>query len=154
MCRPAFEPDVAAVRRLACGYDGVPASAPDAEFVERYLRILARDDWVLLVADDDGEVVGYALAQDYGPGLRRAFSTGRMHDLYVDPSHRRRGTGRMLVDAVVAWCRTRPAPMVLDWLSRPDAVAFYESLGLVGDTVGDAHEFPAYCVDLRPPAGG
>lgn len=150
VCRPAFEPDVAAVRRLTCGYDGVPETPPDEEFVARYLRVLGRDDWALLVADDDGEVVGYALAQDYGPGLRRSFSTGRMHDLYVDPARRRHGVGRLLVDAVVAWCRTRPAPMILDWQARRDAVAFYDSLGLVGDTVGDAREYPAYSVDLRP----
>lgn len=143
--RPATPDDLDAVHALACGMDGRAGTAPDEAFRARYERILGRDDWLLLVAGAHG----YALAQDYGPGLRRGFSTGRMHDLYVDPAARRRGLGRALVEGVSAWCRGRPYPMVLDWQSRRDAVPFYDSLGLVGDTVGDTAEYPAYCLDFR-----
>ena len=147
-CRPAVAADEDAVRRLATAFD------PRTEdgFEERYARILGRDDWALLVACDGPALVGYALAQDYGPGLRRAFGVGRMHDLYVDPAYRRRGAGRLLVQSVVAWCRTRPAPMILDWQSRLDAAPFYDALGLTGDTTGDTATYPAYSIDLRQDA--
>jgi GNAT superfamily N-acetyltransferase len=144
--RAASPADAGAVHALACGFDGRPVTEPGEAFLARYDRLVRSDDHALLVADD---LSGYALAQDYGTGLRRAFSTGRLHDLYVDPAARRRGTGRALVAAVEAWCRAQPHPMVLDWQSRLDAVAFYESLGYVADRVGDTAEHPAFCLDLR-----
>ncbi len=150
--RAATAGDLAEVHRLTRGYDGLPPAEPDAAFAARYARVLGRDDWALLVAPRGvaGEgLAGYALAQDYGPGLRRGFSVGRLHDLYVDPLVRRRGTGRALVEAVVAWCRTRPAPMILDWQARRDAVPFYDALGLAADYAGDTAEYPAYSIDLR-----
>ena len=151
--RPATPGDLAAVRALAAAFDRhrrAPADEPAEEFRARYDRLLGRDDWLLAVADDGtGDLAGYALAQDYGPALRRGFSTGRLHDLYVAEPRRRRGVGRTLVDAVLAWCAGRPAPMILDWQARLDAVPFYAALGLTPDTVGDHAEFPAFSVDLR-----
>lgn len=144
--RRAGPDDGPAVHELACGFDGRPPAEPDEGFTARYARIVADPAYALLVADD---LTGYALAQDYGPGLRRAFSTGRLHDLYVAPAARRRGTGRALMAAVAAWARALPYPLVLDWQSRPDAVAFYESLGYAADRVGDQAEHPAFCLDLR-----
>ena len=146
MVRAAAPGDLDAVHALVCGFDGRPATPPDDGFRARYARIVADPSWALLVA---GELTGYALAQDYGPGLRRPFSTGRLHDLYVAPDSRRRGTGRALVGAVEAWCRARPHPIVLDWQARAGAVAFYEALGYAADRVGDAAEYPAFCLDLR-----
>ena len=148
--RAARPGDLAAVRRLACGFDGVPPAPSDGAFASRFARIVARDDYALLVADAGGDLVGYALAQDFGPGLRRAFSTGRLHDPYVAEPARRSGAGRALMDAVRAWALALPYPIVLDWSSRPDAVAFYDALGFVADTVGDNARYPAYCLDLRP----
>ena len=148
-CRPATESDLTAVRRLARGFDREPSAEPEEAFAARFLRILGRDDWALLLVEDGGEPIGYALVQDYGPKLRRDLSQARLHDLYVAGEHRRRGAGRALMDAVAAWCRGRPGPMVLDWQARPEAAAFYEALGLVGDRVGDNAEYPAYCLDFR-----
>jgi GNAT superfamily N-acetyltransferase len=146
MVRAATHADVDAVHALTCGFDGRPVTDPDEAFRARYERILGDGAYALLVA---GDLSGYALAQDYGPGLRRAFSTGRLHDLYVSPGARRRGTGRALVAAVEAWARSRPYPIVLDWQARRDAVAFYEALGYAADAIGDTAEYPAFCLDLR-----
>ncbi|MDQ2848782.1 MAG: GNAT family N-acetyltransferase [Actinomycetota bacterium] len=121
-----------------------------SRFVARFARILAHQDFVVLVADDAGELFGYALVQDFGPGLRRDFSVGRMHDLYVEPVHRRRGIGRLIMAAVEAWCRDRPAPMILDWQARLEAVPFYEAIGFQADYLGDTAEFPHFCLDFRP----
>lgn len=148
-CRPAVPADLEDVRRLTCGFDGADVTPADDAFRARYERLVASDDHALLVAVDGTEVVGYALAQDYGPPLRRAFAIGRMYDLYVDPARRRRGAGRALMAAVAEWAAARPAPLVLDWQSRREAVPFYEALGFTGDPVGDNAEYPAYCIDGR-----
>ncbi|HVF05978.1 MAG TPA: GNAT family N-acetyltransferase [Frankiaceae bacterium] len=151
--RPATRDDLAAVYELTCGFDAREPGDPDEEFRARYERILGRDDWALLVADAGGTLAGYALVQDFGPGLRRGFSTGRMHDLYVAEPHRRRGAGRALMAAVTAWARARQYPLILDWSARLDSVPFYDSLGLRGDPVGDNARYPAYCLDFRAERG-
>ena len=38
---------------------------------------------------------------------------GVLHDVVVDPEHRRRGVGRLLLDAVLAYLRSRGAPRVV-----------------------------------------
>lgn len=39
--------------------------------------------------------------------------------------------------------------MILHWQSSRDAVAFYESLGLIADRVGDYPDYPGFSLDLR-----
>jgi ribosomal protein S18 acetylase RimI-like enzyme len=38
---------------------------------------------------------------------------GLLHDVIVDPEHRRRGVGRLLLDATLAYLRSRAAPRVV-----------------------------------------
>jgi GNAT superfamily N-acetyltransferase len=152
LVRPAVYADHDLLYRLAQEFDGLGAVAtsPRAAFVARLAEILGRDDWLVLIADDaTAGPVGFALAQDYGSVPQRAFATGRPHDLFVTTTFRRRGVARDLMDGVVAWCRQRPLPLILDWQSRADAVPFYESLGLVKDTVGDFADYPGFCLDFR-----
>jgi GNAT superfamily N-acetyltransferase len=145
--RPATPADIPGVYQLALSYDslGSYATAPWDSYQARVGEIIADDRMLLLVAGS--EPVGYALAQDYGRNPRREFTTGRLHDLFVLESHRRRGIARQLMDAVADWSRSRR--MILDWQSRWDAVPFYESLGLAADTVGDQGKFPGFCLDFR-----
>lgn len=39
--------------------------------------------------------------------------------------------------------------MILHWQASRDAVAFYESLGLIADRVGDYPDYPGFSLDLR-----
>ena len=58
------------------------------------------------------------------PGDRLAF----VYNLYTEPAHRRRGLGRMVMDAIHAWCRTEGiSSLALNAsdLGRP----LYEALG-------------------------
>jgi ribosomal protein S18 acetylase RimI-like enzyme len=75
---------------------------------------LANRDAIVLVAEEDGEVRGYAYAgvegRDY-MALRGA--AGVLHDLIVDPAHRGRGTGEMLLRAVVEALAARDVPQVV-----------------------------------------
>lgn len=69
---------------------------------------------VVLVAESDGEIAGYAYAglegRDY-MSLRDA--AGALYDIIVDPAHREHGVGRALLDAVLAELRALGAPRVV-----------------------------------------
>lgn len=147
--RRATAEDLAGFRAVSEGFDPGMIDLPQELFRERYARLVDRDDYCLLLAIVDDRPVGYALAQDYGPNLRLRFTIGRLHDLYVADEVRRRGIGRLLMDALFVWARSRPEPMILHWQASQDAVAFYESLGLPADRVGDYPQYPGFSLDLR-----
>ncbi len=63
---------------------------------------------IVMVAEDEGAVVGYVYATlepMSWPMLRGP--CGAVQDLYVDPAARRRGAGRALLEAALAWIRKR-----------------------------------------------
>jgi ribosomal protein S18 acetylase RimI-like enzyme len=71
-------------------------------------------DVAVLVAEENGAVIGYAYAgledRDY-TSLRGP--AGVLHDIVVDPDHRGRGAGRLLLDATLTFLRSRGAPRVV-----------------------------------------
>jgi GNAT superfamily N-acetyltransferase len=148
--RSATPADIPGLYQLALAYDrlGDKATAPWDSYRTRVEEILADPRMLLLIATAGSEILGYALAQDYGRNPRREFTTGRLHDLFVLATHRRRGFARQLMAAVAEWAKERR--MILDWQSREEAVPFYESLGLAADRVGDQGRFPGFCLDFRP----
>lgn len=108
----------------------------DAEAVvrRRFDAVVADAQWLVVVAEIDGAVVGYAAAQDHGDHLRsgRRGRVARLHDLYVDPTVRRGGVGRALMAAVVGWAEGRVG--YLQWQAHEsDAAPFYERLGYHGE---------------------
>lgn len=76
----------------------------------------------VLVAEQEGEVVGYSYAGleeiDY---MALRGPAGAIYDLVVDPRHRGAGIGRMLLDAALAALEARGAPRVV--LSTAEANA-------------------------------
>jgi len=75
---------------------------------------LGEPDTAVLVADDDGDVIGYAYAAAEGydyMGLRGP--AGVLHDIIVEPEHRGRGVGRLLLDAALVFFRSRGVPRVV-----------------------------------------
>ncbi|MDQ6830005.1 MAG: GNAT family N-acetyltransferase [Gemmatimonadota bacterium] len=77
-------------------------------------RQLAEPNVVILVAERDGEVAGYAYAGlegwDY---MSLRGPAGVLYDIVVDHAHRGRGVGRMLLDAMLASLASRGAPRVV-----------------------------------------
>lgn len=75
---------------------------------------LEEPDAVVLVAERDGRVLGYAYAvlegNDY---MALRGPAGVLHDIVVDPAQRGRGVGRILLDAMVAVLESRGAPQVV-----------------------------------------
>lgn len=75
---------------------------------------LKEPEVIILVAEQDGKVIGYAYSavegRDYvslrGPA-------GVLHDVVVDPGQRAHGVGRMLVEATLAALKARGAPRVV-----------------------------------------
>jgi ribosomal protein S18 acetylase RimI-like enzyme len=74
---------------------------------------------VILVAEHDHEVIGYAYAgvegYDY---MSLRGPAGVLHDIVVDPAHRERGIGRMLLDATLAALAARSVPRIVLWTAE------------------------------------
>ena len=89
-------------------------------------------DAAVLVADDNGGVVGYAFAAVEGYDyMSLRGPAGVLHDLIVDPEQRGRGVGRLLLDATLAFFRSRGVPrVVLSTAERNDgARRLFASMG-------------------------
>lgn len=102
---------------------------------QRFRRVVTDRAWLVVVAEDDGRLVGYATAQDHGDHLRAGHEgrVARLHDMYVDPARRGTGVGRLLMGAVVGWASTRVRH--LQWQPHETrAVPFYEKLGYRGSS--------------------
>ena len=75
---------------------------------------LQAPDSVVLVAEDDGKVLGYAFGHvdDYDyPSLRGP--AGIVEDILVDPAHRGRGIGEQLLHALLDELTKRGVPRVV-----------------------------------------
>jgi ribosomal protein S18 acetylase RimI-like enzyme len=86
----------------------------------------------VLVADNDGTVVGYAYAAVEGYDyLSLRGPAGILHDIIVAPEHRGRDIGRRLVDAVIDYLKSRGVPrVVLSTAERNEgAQRLFASLG-------------------------
>jgi aminoglycoside 3-N-acetyltransferase I len=126
--------DVAAAR-------GINALFADAfEEPERYAGalpadawiagLLARPDYIALVAEADGAVVGGLTAYTL-PKLEQAISELYLYDIAVAETHRRRGIATALIRDLQALARRRGAATVYVQADPEDApaVALYERLG-------------------------
>lgn len=75
---------------------------------------LAEEDVVILVAEQDGAVLGYTYAgvEGYDYMALRG-PAGVLYDIVVDPSRRGQGIGRLLLDATLAALAVRGVPRVV-----------------------------------------
>ena len=86
----------------------------------------------VLVADDDGEVVGYAYAgvegRDY---MSLRGPAGILYDVVVDPNRRNHGVGRKLVEAALGFLKKHGSTqVVLSTATHNDAAQhLFESVG-------------------------
>lgn len=88
-------------------------------------------DKSVLVADD-GDVIGYAYAAVEGDDyMALRGPAGVLHDVIVDPEHRGRGVGRLLIDATLEFFRSRGVQrVVLSTAERNEAAQrFFASMG-------------------------
>jgi ribosomal protein S18 acetylase RimI-like enzyme len=109
--------------------DDFLASLSDAGYTERWKRVIAEGTSRVYVAEDAGEVVGFASA-----GRERAGEEGyegELYAIYVLDAAQRRGFGRELVRASVGGLRELGLADMIIWVLRDNqpARAFYERLG-------------------------
>lgn len=91
----------ALLREFAVSY------TPDRISFEANLpRLLESDRQLLLVAAEDERVVGYAMASE-SMTLYANGPTAELIELMVIQSRRKRGIGRVLVEAAIAWAKER-----------------------------------------------
>jgi ribosomal protein S18 acetylase RimI-like enzyme len=123
--RRAAKADVPALGRLATllvqthyEFDQQRFIAPTPETPQGYGSWLGRQmkeaDKVVLVAELDGKVVGYAYAgmEGYDYMALRG-PAGALYDILVDPEYREHGIGRTLLEATIAALAEQGAPRVV-----------------------------------------
>ena len=123
--RPATRGDMAVVGRLGAllvrlHHDFDPqrfiAASPQTE--QGYGAFLgtqlADPDVIVLVAEREGEVVGYTYAGVEGVDyMSLRGPAGVLYDIVVDPAHRGHGVGRALLDATLAVLAQKGSPRVV-----------------------------------------
>ena len=133
--RTAGPDDAAAVHRLITAlaeYEREPAAVESTPDVIRRQLADARPPFECLLAEDGGQVVGFALFfPTYSTWLGQQGLW--LEDLFVLESHRHRGIGRALLTQVAQLAVARGCGRlewsVLDW--NEPALAFYRTLGAV-----------------------
>lgn len=106
-------------QRFLAPFDGTEAGY--ASFLGRAMEL--PDDCVF-VAEESGEVVGYAYAALEPLSWKELRGpAGFVHDVAVAENWRRKGVGTKLMKAVFEWLRVRGAPRVILWTAAPNLAA-------------------------------
>jgi ribosomal protein S18 acetylase RimI-like enzyme len=123
--RPAVPADLQAIGRLGAllvrthhDFDPkrfIPATPQTEQGYASFLGTqLNEASVIILVAERDGEILGYSYAgvegYDY---MSLRGPAGVLNDIVVDPIHRRHGVGRILLEATLALLAARGAPRVV-----------------------------------------
>jgi L-amino acid N-acyltransferase YncA len=116
LIRPSQDADLAAVTRIyghavEHGTGTFELDIPDeADMARRRADVLGKGlPW--LVAERGGQVLGYAYANHFRP--RRAYRFCLEDSIYLDPSARGHGVGRLLLAELLAQCEARGARQML-----------------------------------------
>jgi len=124
--RPARAADAPAIAALVAqlGYDTAPSDVAD-----RLARLLARSDHRFVVAEGDGQLLGWVHVE-----LSESVDVGSLAviaGLVVDRAHRRQGVGAALMAEAEAWARQQGCPLMRlrSSATRTPAHRLYEGLG-------------------------
>ena len=116
LIRPSTPADLPAITAIYAhdvlhGTGTFELDAPDvAEMARRRDDVLGKDlPW--LVAQADGQVLGYAYANHFRP--RRAYRFCLENSIYLAPDERGRGVGRLLLTELVSRCEATGARQML-----------------------------------------
>jgi ribosomal protein S18 acetylase RimI-like enzyme len=117
-----------------------------AALIECITRCGNDDNAEFLVAEDDGEVLGYLHYDCDG-------AEPELHRIYVDLERKRAGIGSALMRELHARLRPRSSYVLLVAEANTDAQAFYERHGLIVErrVDGPSHYRAALSLDLDSP---
>ena len=137
-------------RRFLAARDRTPVDY--ASFIRTQLE---GPDVVLLVAEENGDILGYAYGAlegyDY---MSLRGPAGLLHDIVVDPGQRRRGIGRRLLEATLEHMKSRGAPrVVLSTAERNEpAQRLFATLGFRRTMIEMTRELDDPAPERRGPA--
>ena len=147
--RPSSAADLPAITRIyglavAQGTGTFELDQPDAtEMARRRDDVLSKGlPW--LVAERDGQVLGYAYANHFRP--RRAYRFCLEDSIYLDPAAQGQGVGRVLLAELLAQCEARGARQMLAVIgdsANAGSVAVHRACGfeLVGQFAAAGWKF-------------
>ena len=129
--RRATDADIARVAPLFDAYRSFYGQAPDPARADAFLRErLARGESALLLAERDGEALGFTQLYPMFSSVRTA-RLWLLNDLFVADSARRQGVARGLLDAAAAFAREQGAAGLMLETGRDNhpARALYRAAG-------------------------
>ena len=90
-----------------------------------------RQGYPLLVADENGTVMGYASFGDFRP--QDGFFRTVEHSIYIGPGHHRRGTGRLLMQPLIEAARQAGKHVMIGSIDADNtaSIAFHAAFGFV-----------------------
>ncbi len=154
-CAAIYAPSVAAT---PISFELEPPDA--AEFARRIERHAATHQF--LVAELDGEVVGYAYACRWAE--RAAYRWSVETSVYVDAAHHGRGVGRVLYAELFDRLRAQGFRVAVAGVTLPNpaSIGLHESMGFepigalrdIGWKAGAWHDVGYWQLYLRPPGEG
>jgi len=99
-----------------------PGTEPERGYASFLGTQMQDDDSVVLVAELDGQVVGYVYAAIEPLSWKELRDqAGFIHDIAVDSLARRAGAGAQLLEAAVEWMRGRGMPRVILWTAEQNS---------------------------------
>jgi len=105
---------------------------PEENFRDYLNEVLEKQDAIVYVAENGGEVIGYILALIFdNPGIFELRQYGFIGEMSVAEEHRRGGVGRQLWERAVGWFRRKGITVIqLNVSPRNETgLAFWDSLG-------------------------
>jgi ribosomal protein S18 acetylase RimI-like enzyme len=135
LIRPASQADLPAIGRLGAqllrlhhGFDGRRFMAPGADPEAGYAWFLGTQltdaDVLLLVAEQDGRVVGYLYAAVEPRSWKELRDeAGFIHDVVVEEGSRGQGVAGRLVEEAAGWFARRGMPRVVLWTAEHNEAA-------------------------------
>jgi GNAT superfamily N-acetyltransferase len=142
--RPATDSDWPHVRRLAESLIAGHHEFDRSRFID--LKTLDGDTYVshvrdmirhgratLLVADHDGQIIGYVFAGVEAANWKELRpEAGYIHDIVVDEARRKSGSGRALMHSAIEWLTQQHVQLIMLWSAHKNTRAqrLFAELGL------------------------
>jgi aminoglycoside 3-N-acetyltransferase I len=138
--RPADKKDLGSLVTLAEEF--IPEEADNGKRIEVLKQALRDPNYELLVADLEGEVIGFIdqwVIHDFTHGAKLSY----IHNLYVSSEHRRRGVASKLLQEVIKNARNMEVSEihVTTRFDNKPAINLYRKHGLVREHLQLEKEF-------------
>ena len=162
--RPATAEDAEALAAIygdavENGFGTFEEEPPSAADMEQRRRAIAERGLPYLVAEQDGQVLGFAYAGPFRP--RAAYRYTLEDSVYVAPEAHGKGVGRAVLSAVIAACEAlgvRQLMAVIGDSGNAASIGLHRSLGFeqtgVGKSVGFKHGRWVDIVHMQKPLNG